>query len=136
MTPKELCAILLPHVPTWDWQEQAACAGVAQPFNPQNLDESYPDETYVDLFYPSRPRPHHAEALAERWCDRCPVMRECLTTAIAQSEEVPGVNYGVWAGTTPLQRQHARMRLSQSGDPRSGSQKCSASAEHGLAEAG
>lgn len=41
---------------------------------------------------------------AREICRRCPVIRDCLTWALTHKE------HGIWAGTTPEQRQALRQR--------------------------
>lgn len=45
------------------------------------------------------PEDHDAEAYAKSLCARCPVVSECLTTALDRNE-----THGVWGGTTPDER--------------------------------
>ncbi|MFG3660914.1 WhiB family transcriptional regulator [Streptomyces sp. NPDC047706] len=76
-----------------DWREQALCGG-ADP----------------DLFFPigdTSSRPTEAQtALAKTVCRRCPVIRECLSWALAA--DPPD---GVWGGTTADERRAMRQRL-------------------------
>ena len=55
--------------------------------------------TDPESFYPHRGQ---RAAAAIRVCRRCPVLAECLESALEQREE------GVWGGTTERQRQRIR----------------------------
>lgn len=70
------------------WIEHAACLGMAG-----------------DLFFPGRGESTH-EALAI--CRECPVRRECLDHAIANSE-----HWGIWGGMSERQRKRERQRRGQ-----------------------
>jgi hypothetical protein len=72
----ELAAHVLP-----DWASMGACRSVAD-------DTWFPDETATER-----------KAAALDRCGFCPVRRSCLAYALAAGEE-----YGVWGGTTELQR--------------------------------
>ena len=63
------------------WQDNALCA-----------------TTDPDLFFPDV---RDTARLAKRICGECPVQKECLDYAISAGEE-----YGVWGGTTELERRH------------------------------
>jgi WhiB family redox-sensing transcriptional regulator len=62
-----------------DWQGMGECRSVAD-------DSCFPD-------------PGQATAAALDRCSFCPVRRSCLASALANGEE-----YGVWGGTTEVQR--------------------------------
>lgn len=53
-----------------------------------------------------RGRRKHHTALALAICGRCTVSDECLAHALSHKEE-----YGIWAGTTPEDRQALRRLL-------------------------
>ena len=84
-----------------DWMDQARCARI--------LDT---DWQYSDMvFFPEDSGTHLAArrrlAEARYHCGRCPVMRECLSYCLELESEF-GPQEGVWAGTTPAEREHAR----------------------------
>ncbi len=72
------------------WQEQALCRD-ADP------------ELFIGEDIRSGPLPTRIERAAIAWCERCPVRQECLEYALVT--ESRDMRYGVWGGTTPLQRQ-------------------------------
>ncbi len=72
------------------WQEQALCRD-ADP------------ELFIGEDIRSGPLPTKIERAAIAWCERCPVRQDCLEYALAH--ESRDTRYGVWGGTTPLQRQ-------------------------------
>jgi len=69
---------------TSDWRAEAACR-TADP------DVFFPTGTARDM--------ERQQRIARGVCAGCPVSRQCLQTALA----LDGVD-GVWAGTTPLER--------------------------------
>lgn len=71
-----------------DWRARAACRGMGP-----------------TLFYADGKEDQWVAPAARRVCAGCPVADECLDAALAQREE-----FGVWAGTTPRQRQIIRRR--------------------------
>lgn len=74
--------LMLPEFP--DWMRDARCAE----FSPED-------------FYPSTGQnPNHALAI----CAGCDVRAKCLQWALDFEAENPGSRYGVFGGTTPLQR--------------------------------
>jgi WhiB family redox-sensing transcriptional regulator len=75
------------------WMEDAVCA-------------RYPE---ADLWHPEAGEGReHKSCMAKRLCLRCPVRAECLTYA----KQFPETrDYGIWGGTTPLERRQMR-RLS------------------------
>ena len=70
------------------WQDSAACGSV--------IDDAW----FPELCQPS------LRSAAVRRCGRCPVRRSCLAFALAEGEE-----YGVWGGTTEVQRDALRIDL-------------------------
>lgn len=68
-----------------EWMRRALCA-TADP----------------EMFYSPEPRDI---AAARRLCTRCPVRADCLAAALARGER-----FGVWGGTSALQRRHLRHR--------------------------
>ena len=69
----------LPLLPT------AACRETSQP----------------DLFFPnSKAEERKSLTAVAKFCDGCPVRKECLEYALNEQ-----IFYGLWAGTTPAQRQ-------------------------------
>lgn len=76
----ELRADLAAHVLP-GWQSMGACRSVAN-----------------DTWFPEETEPARNAAAIDR-CGFCPVRRSCLAYALATGEE-----YGVWGGTTELQR--------------------------------
>lgn len=70
------------------WQDRAACRFVTN------------DAWFPDLCQPS------LRSAAVARCGRCPVRRSCLAHALAAGEE-----YGVWGGTTEVQRDALRIDL-------------------------
>ena len=66
-----------------EWMESAACASTGNP----------------DLWFPGKGKPSNA---AKQVCAVCPVQQECLL--LLQSLPAEWQRYGVWAGTTAMQR--------------------------------
>lgn len=60
------------------------------------------DGTDPGAWFPPRGQTVPDELVA--LCGRCPVATECLEFALAEHEELPAGDAGVWAGTTPRQR--------------------------------
>lgn len=83
MTPGEMVAALLPEMPTRDWQAEAQCT------------------TDPDAFYPDTANQWYIRKIQKKYCDSCPVSRECLTVGWEDQ-------YGIWAGTTGQERERAR----------------------------
>lgn len=79
-------------VPRWGWQERAACR-----------------EQPLELFFgPDGERPSDRaarERTAIAVCAGCPVRDACLEHALGLPE-----NYGVWGGTTEVERSAERRR--------------------------
>jgi hypothetical protein len=80
------------------WVEQALCGSVKHP------DDWFPEAgsrrgTKVEL---------NAWRPAKRVCGRCPVRRECLTSALVS--ESSGLAAGVWGGLTPSERHDRRFK--------------------------
>jgi WhiB family transcriptional regulator, redox-sensing transcriptional regulator len=70
------------------WYDQAACHDLG------------PDGFYTDDLgrgYAASQRIRHAKQI----CAGCPVRDDCLTANIDEA-------YGIWGGTTPLERRHIR----------------------------
>ncbi len=78
-----------------DWQRQALCRD-ADP------------ELFTSGGINPGPLPTRIERAAIAWCERCPVRQECLEYAMAT--ESRGSRYGVWGGTTPVQRERIGKR--------------------------
>ena len=83
-----------PYKPERDlrWQEHAACA-----------------QAPLGLFFPDQPDgppvswaslSDYVRKVNEDYCQECPVRSACLNHALTEPEL-----YGIWAGTTPPQRQ-------------------------------
>lgn len=62
-----------------------------------------------ELFFPDRSDPALA---AKRICSRCPVMEQCLETALENGEE-----FGVWGNTTERERAEMLPKAEATGDP-------------------
>ncbi len=79
-------------IPTWSWQEQAACRGMD-----------------LGLFFgpdgERQPEREKREAAAKKVCFSCPVRLQCLEHALTYPE-----NYGVWGGMTEDERAAERRR--------------------------
>jgi len=73
-------------LPTWDWYAQAACKGL----NPSQ-------------FHPKR---GSDLKLARQACNRCPVVTECLTTALSMTDNDAR---GVWGNTSARERRKIRV---------------------------
>lgn len=71
------------------WQDKAACAGAP-----------------TEVFFPDIPigdvRSIHW-AKAKEYCDRCPVVKQCLQFCLS-FEEQTGRRDGYWGGMTPKER--------------------------------
>lgn len=78
-----------------DWRARAACR----------------DED-PEIFFPTATEvtPHGwlEVAEAQRVCDRCPVRRACLSSALESGEE-----FGIWGGLTEKERRALRRRRSR-----------------------
>ena len=83
----DLRAELTAHVLD-DWQAMGECRAVAD-----------------DTWFPESSHPEHRAAAVTR-CSFCPVRRSCLAYALSQGED-----YGIWGGTTDLQRHALRVDL-------------------------
>ena len=70
------------------WQDRGACRSITD------------DTWFPDLCQPS------LRSAAVARCGPCPVRRSCLAFALAEGEE-----YGVWGGTTEVQRDALRIDL-------------------------
>lgn len=81
-----------PAMPSWGWQEDAACAGMD-----------------LDLFFGRDGEPGSEREARERRargiCAGCPVREECLDHAVTVPER-----FGVWGGMTEDQRAAHRRR--------------------------
>lgn len=75
-----------PVTTEWDWQLRAQCRSmpVAMFFPPQGLRGA---------------RLRGAELYAKQVCGQCPVRAQCLQHALAAGEP-----FGIWGGTTALER--------------------------------
>ncbi len=71
------------------WRDDAACLG-ADP----------------DLFYPDKGE--DTRQVVRVFCNRCPVTAECL--AFALDMELSSLRYGIWGGTTVVQRRRIRQQ--------------------------
>jgi WhiB family redox-sensing transcriptional regulator len=72
------------------WRQHAACRGADG-----------------DIFFPSaRRHTIHTWKAAREYCDRCPVVNECL--ALALSQEPAEDRWGMFGGTTPSERRRMR----------------------------
>lgn len=82
----------MPYTPKAYWQEQALC-------------RDYPQEWW---YGGPDGRPQSARLLnkAKSLCQLCPVLRDCLVTALARNEP-----YGVWGGYTRVERVRALRRF-------------------------
>lgn len=69
-----------------DWMVAATCSGI----NPQT-------------FYPTDTSDEYAAATIEAYCDRCPVMGECLDYALITNQE-----HGIWGGMAEDKRRRVR----------------------------
>lgn len=58
--------------------------------------------TELDLFYP---RQGDNGRNGKRFCQSCPVIQECLATALATD---PMDDWGIWGGTTEAERRKMR----------------------------
>lgn len=79
------------NIPDDTWKPRGACYQVHQP----------------DVFFPEIPsgdvrRVHWAKA--KTYCDRCPVVTECLNYQLA-FEAVTGRREGYWGNMTPKERE-------------------------------
>jgi WhiB family redox-sensing transcriptional regulator len=83
---------------THDWSTEAIC-----------LQED------PELFFPSGDggRAQGQIEMARSVCARCPVRSDCLTLALTTDAK-----YGIWAGTTPVQRRRLRRRAGLASTPR------------------
>jgi len=79
-----------PLLDEWEWQEQAACRGMAVSafFSPQS-----------ERGNPRRLREQRAQAI----CRECPVRKQCASFALRT-----GQAFGVWGGLTEADRGHTR----------------------------
>lgn len=84
MTPESMLAALLPEMPALGWKQQAVC-----------------NNTDPEIFFPAQANQWHLAKVQAMYCNRCPVQQECLTAGWEESD-------GIWAGTTPGQRETAR----------------------------
>lgn len=83
---------------TTDWMDRAVCGGLTHPV--------FFGDVWDDADEQHGPQ-HDPEALAaaREVCDRCPVRRQCFAEAMHEELGVGAMfRYGVFAGTTPLQR--------------------------------
>jgi WhiB family redox-sensing transcriptional regulator len=79
------------------WQSFAACRGE---------DASY---FYAPNYFEKRAQKNAREAVAKRYCARCPVREECLEYAMATGE-----THGIWGGLNEMERRRlARHRAGE-----------------------
>ncbi|MEO6882038.1 MAG: WhiB family transcriptional regulator [Mycobacteriaceae bacterium] len=77
-----------PNADIWDWQMKGLCRGV---------DSSY-------FFHPDGERGAaraKREERAKAMCERCPVLQQCRTHALAVHEP-----YGIWGGMSESEREN------------------------------
>ncbi len=89
------------------WREESACRGA----NPEIFFLGYGPGRGLGRLSKT------AKARALELCHRCPVVAECL--AYAMSMPATG-DFGIWGGTTALQRVELRKARRQHQPPRSG----------------
>lgn len=81
-----------PELDMWAWQLDALCRGLPS-----------------DVFYPPENErggsKRRREENAKKICRSCPVLETCREHAVGAQEP-----YGVWGGTTPMERQALRPR--------------------------
>jgi hypothetical protein len=51
--------------------------------------------------------PREQVEAARKWCNACPVQKECLFTALADNDR-----FGIWGGFTPEERRRAQEETS------------------------
>jgi WhiB family redox-sensing transcriptional regulator len=100
---KEEPDLLTPGIPTTGWVEDALC----NPHNPHA-----PKDAYPDLWFGGAEGAHgkvRTQNLnqAKAICAECPVRASCLQLALA----APKIMYGIWAGTTEVDRRPMRAAL-------------------------
>jgi WhiB family redox-sensing transcriptional regulator len=68
-----------------------------------------------ELFFPTSDgsRAQGQIDAARAVCDSCPVRRDCLDLALSTDAK-----YGIWAGTTPVERRRLRRRAGYASTPR------------------
>lgn len=69
------------------WTLRAACRGLQD-----------------DTMFPERMDRGEVKRLVTRYCNTCPVKKECLVTALQLEAEDENRRHGIWGGTTPAQR--------------------------------
>lgn len=74
------------------WAERALCA-----------------QADPDAWFPDRNSREHI-TLAKLICARCPVRGQCLEYALSGADTWGGIAVGIWAGTTPRERDRLRRR--------------------------
>jgi WhiB family transcriptional regulator, redox-sensing transcriptional regulator len=74
------------------WAERALCA-----------------QADPDAWFPNKGQRGLA-AIATRICGHCPVRAECLDYALSGADTWGGITTGIWAGTTPQERDRLRQR--------------------------
>lgn len=84
MTPEDMLAALQPEMPALGWERQAVCAN-----------------TDPEIFFPEKANQWYGNRINTAYCKQCPVKNQCLTAGWEESD-------GIWAGTTPGQRETAR----------------------------
>jgi len=74
------------------WAERALCA-----------------QADPDAWFPNKGQRALA-AIATRICGHCPVRAQCLDYALSGADTWGGIATGIWAGTTPPERDRLRQR--------------------------
>lgn len=77
-------------------------------------DEAACRDADTDVFFPSYREPA-AVSVAKGYCYRCPVSAECLADALAAERKLgPTYRFGVFGGTTPIERAELAGSISKS----------------------
>lgn len=75
-------------------------------FNPSLFKHALCASMDTEIFYPPKELfSQEDEATYQRMCVECPAMNACLEWALAHER------HGIWAGTTPFNRQAIRKRI-------------------------
>ncbi len=74
-----------------DWRELAACKGWAEKYG-------------SDPWFPDRPSAPSAYETAEKICESCPVVQQCLEFALGGDNGRGQPRWGMYAGMTPEER--------------------------------
>jgi WhiB family redox-sensing transcriptional regulator len=75
----------------YDWQDDALCA-----------------QTAPEMFFPGKGDGATAR-VTKRLCASCDVLEQCLSYALAQSDEIEGI----WGGTSPKERRLLRRQANE-----------------------